>query len=40
MLTALMFSLAVFTVMYVVLLALRVRAERLADAVEGLKTEE
>lgn len=37
MLTALMFNLAVFTVMYVVLLALRTRAERLSDAVQTLK---
>ncbi len=40
MLTVLMFSLAVFTLMYIVILTLRVRAEHLADAVESLKTRE
>jgi len=40
MLTALMFSLAVFTVMYVVILTLRVRTERLADEVDALKERE
>ncbi len=37
MLTVLMFNLAVFTVLYLVLLTLRMRLERLSDAVEALK---
>jgi heme exporter protein C len=37
MLMVLMFNLAVFTLLYVMLLALRSRVERLSDAVEALK---
>lgn len=37
MLTALLFNLGVFTMMYVVLLALRTRVERLSDAVQALR---